>query len=214
MGASHGNLERVRELVLEQPTLAKASWDWGFGDWETALGAASHTGRLEIAEFLIAHGAQPTLFSAAMMGQVDAVRAYLDADPSLHLLHGPHGIPLAEHARVGGERAQSVLAYLTERFGPDQRPTAVQGTDEIERRYAGAYVFSDAPGLRLTVGVRNGFLLVGAGETPNSRVLRVDEDVFHPTGAPAVRLHFEVAAGQARGVTVVDGRVRLAGRRA
>jgi hypothetical protein len=24
--------------------LARAAWDWGFGDWETALGAASHMG--------------------------------------------------------------------------------------------------------------------------------------------------------------------------
>ena len=37
---SHGNLKRVRELVGEKPSLAKAAWDWGFGDWETALGAA------------------------------------------------------------------------------------------------------------------------------------------------------------------------------
>jgi hypothetical protein len=45
VGASHGNLDLVRALVSEQPALAKASWDWGFGDWETPLGAASHTGR-------------------------------------------------------------------------------------------------------------------------------------------------------------------------
>ena len=77
VGASHSNLERVRELVLEQPALAKANWDWGFGDWESALGAASHTGRREIAEFLIAHGARPNLFSAAMLGEVDVVRAHV-----------------------------------------------------------------------------------------------------------------------------------------
>lgn len=48
VGASHGNFDRVKELISEQPALAKASWDWGFGDWETALGAASHTGRRQI----------------------------------------------------------------------------------------------------------------------------------------------------------------------
>src|SRR5262249_3053675 len=41
---SHTNFKRVKELVEAHPALAKASWDWGFGDWETALGAASHTG--------------------------------------------------------------------------------------------------------------------------------------------------------------------------
>ena len=35
---------RVKELVGRQPALAKATWDWGFGDWETSLGAASHVG--------------------------------------------------------------------------------------------------------------------------------------------------------------------------
>ena len=64
VGASHRDLGRVRELVERQPNLAKAAIDWGYGDWESALAAASHTGRREIAELLIAHGAQPTLFSA------------------------------------------------------------------------------------------------------------------------------------------------------
>ena len=44
VSVSHGNFERVRELVEESLALAKAEWDWGFGDWESALGAASHTG--------------------------------------------------------------------------------------------------------------------------------------------------------------------------
>jgi ankyrin repeat protein len=59
VGSSHGNFEMVRQLVTEQPALAKASWDWGFGDWETALGAASHMGRRDIAKLLLEHGAYP-----------------------------------------------------------------------------------------------------------------------------------------------------------
>src|SRR4051794_21275008 len=39
---SHYDQKRVRELVDARPALARAAWDWGFGDWETALGAASH----------------------------------------------------------------------------------------------------------------------------------------------------------------------------
>ncbi len=75
VAVSHGNLPRVRELVEASPALAKATWDWGFGDWETALGAASHTGRREIAELLIAHGARPDIFTFAMFGQLDVVIA-------------------------------------------------------------------------------------------------------------------------------------------
>jgi len=57
VAVSHGNIARVRELVQQHPELAKAAWDWGYGDWETALGAASHMGNREIAELLLAHGA-------------------------------------------------------------------------------------------------------------------------------------------------------------
>ena len=50
VGASHNSLDRVKAMVSRQPELAKASWDWGFGDWETALGAASHVGNRPIAD--------------------------------------------------------------------------------------------------------------------------------------------------------------------
>ena len=53
VAVSHANLARVRELVQQHPALAKASFDWGYGDAETALGAASHVGRREVAEFLL-----------------------------------------------------------------------------------------------------------------------------------------------------------------
>jgi len=44
VGASHFNLERIKELVDKRPELALACWDWRFGDFETAIGAASHDG--------------------------------------------------------------------------------------------------------------------------------------------------------------------------
>jgi len=211
VGASHRDLERVRSLVLEQPALAKASWDWGFGDWETALGAASHTGRREIAEFLIAHGARPTIFSAAMLGHVDTVRAFLDADPGLHLLHGPHGISLMRHAEAGGAPAEAVAELLIERFGPDERPFGTRGDQALEVRYGGRYDFETTPPLHMSVGVRNEWLMVGVGDEPSSRVLGVEEDVFHPTGAPAVRLRFTVEDGSATALTIEDGPVRVTG---
>ena len=102
VGVSHRDIKRVRELVERQPALARAAVDWGFGDWETALGAAAHTGRREIAEFLLANGAQPTMFSAAMLGQLDVVKAFVAASPGIQRTPGPHGIPLLAHARAGG----------------------------------------------------------------------------------------------------------------
>ena len=65
---SHGNLERVREMLKVTPALAKSAWDWGFGDWETPLAAAAHTGQAEIARLLMENGAQPDVFAFAMFG--------------------------------------------------------------------------------------------------------------------------------------------------
>jgi hypothetical protein len=109
---AHGNLDRVRELVAEQPKLVNCCWDWGGGDWETPLGAAAHTGQRAIAEFLLGHGARIDLFAAAMLGKLAVVQAIVAAFPGAHLVPGPHGIPLIRHAEVGGEAAESVLAFL------------------------------------------------------------------------------------------------------
>ena len=75
VGVSHRDLKRLRELVERQPALARGAIDWGFGDWEACIDAASHTGNKAIAEFLLANGARPTIFCAAMMGQLDVVKA-------------------------------------------------------------------------------------------------------------------------------------------
>ena len=68
---SHGDLDRVRELLGTEPQLVNASWDWGGGDWETGLGAAAHMGRRDIAELLLERGARLDLFAAAMLGHAD-----------------------------------------------------------------------------------------------------------------------------------------------
>ena len=83
VGASHVNVKRVKELLAQRPALVNASWDWGFGDWETALGAASHVGNKEIAELLLAGGAAPTMFSAAMLGQTAVLKAMIAARPGV-----------------------------------------------------------------------------------------------------------------------------------
>lgn len=109
---AHGDLDAVGEALDVHPTLANACWDWGGGDWETALGAASHMGRRDIAELLLAHGARLDVFAAAMLGELEVVRAVLAAHPkTLHAL-GPHGIPLRAHAEAGGEQARPVLELL------------------------------------------------------------------------------------------------------
>ena len=112
VGNAHGDLDRVKELLAQEPALIHACWDWGGGDFETGLGAAAHMGRRDIAGFLLENGARLDLFAAAMLGKLDIVKATLEAFPEAIRTPGPHGIPLIAHARAGGDEAKEVLEFL------------------------------------------------------------------------------------------------------
>jgi hypothetical protein len=204
VGVSHGNVARVRELLAAHPALAKASWDWGYGDAETALGAASHVGNREIAELLLASGAPPTLFSATMLGQLDAVRALLVAAPGIQRTKGPHGISLLAHARAGGERAAAVAAYLETLGDADPRYTNLPLGDPDQLAIVGRYGFGDGSAEMLIVeaGPR-GIGLQRQGGVSRG-LLHQGERVFHPVGAEAVRVRF-AAGAPAPSLTVEDG---------
>ena len=193
---SHGNVKRVRELVEAHPALAKASWDWGFGDWETALGAASHVGNREIAEYLLGNGAPPTLYSATMLGQLDVVKAIIAANPGAQRMPGPHSIPLLAHARVGGERAKAVLEYLTA-LGDAGAPAAAPLTDEETEALKGTYRFGVLDRDRIDITIDRKALVFTRPGMPFGRGLtHMGDHVFHPAGARAVRIRFAEADGK------------------
>ncbi len=108
----HSDLDMVKKLLAKEPALLNAAVDWGGGDWETALGGASHVGRRDIAEYLIEQGARVDLFAAAMLGQLEVVKALLTLQPKLIDAKGPHGFGLHWHANMGGEKAKEVLDHL------------------------------------------------------------------------------------------------------
>jgi hypothetical protein len=204
VGVSHFNLARVKELVQQHPALAKGSWDWGYGDAETALGAASHTGRREIAELLIENGAPPTLFSATMLGQLDVVKAFLAAMPGGQRLRGPHSISLLVHARLGGPPAAAVLRYL-ESLGDADLPMRDEPLTAEERaRLDGRYVFGDRPRDSFTVSTKpDAVSIVRAGATARN-VTHLGRLEFVPPGAPAVRIRFERDGATITALTVSD----------
>jgi hypothetical protein len=109
---AHADFGKVKELLEQEPGLLNAAWDWGNGDWETALGAAAHMGKHEIALYLLEKGARIDLFAAAMLGKIEIVKAIINDDPkALHLL-GPHTIPLMAHAKAGGDHSIEVVQFL------------------------------------------------------------------------------------------------------
>ena len=112
VGKSHGDLNRVKELLAKEPGLLNCSWDWGGGDFETGLEAAGHVGNREIAHFLLDNGARMNIFCAAMLGELEIVKAMLTAFPDLKNSKGPHGLQLLHHARKGGEHSKQVLSFL------------------------------------------------------------------------------------------------------
>jgi len=214
VGVSHGNLARVNELLSLRPTLANAAWDWGFGDWETALGAASHVGNPEIARALLAHGARPSVFSAAMLGQLAVVKAFVEASPGVQGTPGPHGITLLAHARNGGDAAKPVLDYLVALGGADPVPKAVELSPELAARYTGVYAFGAREGDRVEVTVEKGGVRFKRAGTSARNLVHLGDHAFHPAGAPAVRVRFALSGDTAAtALTVHDPDLVLVAKR-
>ncbi len=108
--AAHGNLDKVQTLLAATPALLNIPWA-RFD--ETPLAAASHMGNRPIAEHLLAAGAPLTVCTAAMLGQLDQVAAYLAEDASRATATGAHGIPILFHAAFSGntDLAELLVAH-------------------------------------------------------------------------------------------------------
>ena len=210
---SHGNVARVKELVARQPTLSKATFDWGFGDWESALGAASHVGNREIAEYLIANGARPSIFSATMLGQLDVVKAFIEASPGVQRIHGPHGITLLAHARFGGDKAKPVLQYLEKIGDADPRIDSPALTDEEAAGLVGTYAYGASPSAVITIDATKGQLGFLRTNGMKRGLLQRAPREFSPAGAANVRIKFVVENGKATALTVHDPDLVLTARR-
>jgi len=207
---SHFNLARVKELVNLHPSLAKATWDWGFGDWESALGAASHMGRRDIAEFLLGSGAHPSIFSATMLGQLEVVKSFISAQPGIQRTPGPHSISLLAHAKAGGAGARPVFEFLNSLGDADSAPEAPL-TNDVRAAILGTYVFGPGPTHQVDVTLDKGKLTWTRKGTVGRYLIHLGDLVFCPGGAPAVRIRFDEEAG-VRMMTVSDPDLILVGK--
>lgn len=112
VSAGHNNLEKVKSLLIEFPTLLYATWDLGGGDFETAIEGAGHVGNKDIANYLINAGVRANMFVLTMLGKTQIVKPYLEAFPAYINARGPHGFTLLHHAQRGGEDAKELLDYI------------------------------------------------------------------------------------------------------
>ena len=112
VGVSHSNLDRVKELLGNEPQLLHSSYDWGGGDFESGIEAAGHVGNNEIAAFLLSKGARYNIYLACMLGHLDVAKSVLTFNPGLLNSKGPHGFTMLHHANKGGEQSKIVVEYL------------------------------------------------------------------------------------------------------
>ncbi|MBX2815758.1 MAG: hypothetical protein KTR24_07165 [Saprospiraceae bacterium] len=213
VGASHANFDKVKELVGARPELAKATYDWGFGDVESALGAASHMGRKDIADFLMEHGARADIFALAMLGKVEAVQAMIEAIPGIQRTLGPHGFTLMHHAQMrlrrenvsGEEKKQQerLVAYLESLGDADIKATSLDITEAEKQVYIGKYPITDTDLFEIKLNSRQQ-LSIARGDQFGRALLRVGDHDFAPGGAPSVRIRFDVENDKAISLTILD----------
>lgn len=119
--AGHGNFPKVQALLKDSPNLIYTKFDWGNGDYESAIEGAGHVGNKEIANFLLDAGDRVTLYVLTMLGKTELVKPVLEAYPNLINAKGPHGFTLLHHAQVGGKDSEELFAYLKEKGCTEDR---------------------------------------------------------------------------------------------
>lgn len=126
VGAGHGDLHTVKKLLAQHPAIWSSPASWG----EYAIQAAAQTGQVEIAELLLAAGAPMDICTAAMLGDVDRVEAFLNADSNLADATGAHRLPVLYHAAVRGNIAvaEKLLVHGADVNAGEGKNTALHGT--------------------------------------------------------------------------------------
>lgn len=82
-----GDADGLRGILQSDPQAAGARGDGGDSPLMTAL----YHGRRDLADLILAHGRQPDAAEAAALGNVDRLRAELDAEPDLVHRHTHDG---------------------------------------------------------------------------------------------------------------------------
>lgn len=212
---AHFDLAKLKELVDAHPQLVKAAWDWGFGDSETPLGAACHMGRRDIADYLMAKGATPSLFSWVMLGDLHMVQQIVEQRPGIQRVAGPHSISLLAHARMGGKQAQPVLEYLRS-LGDADGEKPVQLTAQERASACGSYRLGPAKADMVEVSddmhaYENSPMYTYTPQLNWTRegmmgrpLFHVGGGVFYPAGARSVEIRFARDAG-VEVMTIRDG---------
>jgi len=213
VGKSHFDLDRVKELVEKYPELARATWEWRFGDFESAIGAASHVGRRDIIQYLLSKGASPNIFSLATLGAYELVKGIIDLSPGIQTSLGPHGISLLSHAKAGLrmkdsmnsseiDNCKKLIDYLEE-LGDADGPQYLVIDAETKKKYLGDYLYGDSKdeGFTISLNMRN-MISLGTIGGFGGALYKIDDNKFIYNGAPSTKVSFEWENEQVKSLTV------------
>ena len=205
----------MTELVERRPELSKSVWEWRFGDFESAIGAASHVGRRDIALYLISKGARPTVFTFAMLGSVDVLKSVIESVPGIQKITGPHGISLLDHA-YAGERMKEKMArdeidnlkrtiYYLESLGDAGGNSYIDVSAEEQKKYVGDYKYGDGDNEGFTVRVNMRKLLsLGPIGGFGGGLYKIGVNKFTYNGAPSVIISFKIEDNVVKSLKIID----------
>jgi ankyrin repeat protein len=131
VGNAHGNLAVVKKLLEQYPNMISANASWT----ETAVQAATQTGQVDIVNYLIDHGAEYDICTAAMLGHLDCMDDFLKEDPNFVNACCGHGIPLLYFPVI---HAKTEVAEYLLHHGADPNATSPSGITPLH----GAVMFN------------------------------------------------------------------------
>ncbi|MCB0689798.1 MAG: hypothetical protein KDC53_24830 [Saprospiraceae bacterium] len=215
VGKSHFDLESVRKLVEARPELAKSTWEWRFGDFESAIGAASHVGRRDIAQYLMSKGARPTIFTFAMLGAFEVVKAAIDFQPGIQRTTGPHGLSLLSHTFAGErmkdemtnseiDNLQRTIEFL-EKLGDANGENYIDLGSAEQQKYLGDYRYGpgEKDGFTININMRKLLSLAPLGGFGGA-LYKTGENRFIYNGAPSVVISFDIQEEVVKSLKITD----------
>jgi hypothetical protein len=150
-----------------------------------------------------------------MLGQLYAVQTMVDAIPGIQSIPGPHGISLLTHAQNRLSRdiedpedkrnVEAVVAYLESLGDADIAEPSAQISETEKEQFIGKYIFGKGDRDYFEVNRDNrGRLSIARGEDFGRVLNRIDNSVFAPSGAPEVRISFDLKGNVSQSVTIHD----------
>jgi|TARA_E500000318_G_C3556618_1_gene211458 hypothetical protein len=215
VGKSHFDLDGVKSLVEKRPELSRSVWEWRFGDFESAIGAASHVGRRDIALYLMSKGARPTLFTFTMLGHLNVVKSAIEATPGIQETTGPHGISLLDHAYAGErmkdqmtkseiESLEQTIDYLSG-LGNANGTDYINVSSEEQKKYLGDYKYGQGENDGFTIGVNMRKLLsLGPIGGFGGALYKIGDNLFTYNGTPSVTISFNMKEGDITSLTLTE----------